>query len=179
MRRDELITLRELVTEEVERRKRIKELLKMDLVKEYLEITKTSPEDLDVNNLPEIINKILETFKITKTNGIYVCTSAYYIDCSITYQDTSYYSRTVDIDSEYADYKIYHDIEDGRMVKANKENNKILIKVFEDNNIVLNPYNTNVNSNGYYEVKTDFFINAIKDGQNKSKKLLLSKYPRI
>ena len=65
------------------------------------------------------------------------------------------------------------------MVKANKENNKILIKVFEDNNIVLNPYNTNVNSNGYYEVKTDFFINAIKDGQTKSKRLLLSKYSRI
>lgn len=179
MKRDELIKLRGLVNAEVERRKRIKELLKSDLVKEYLEIMKISPEELDMDNLPEIINEILESFKITKTNGIYVCTSAYFIDCSITYQDTTYYSRNVDIDSDYAEYKIYQDIEDGRVVKASKEDKLPLIKDFEQNNIVLNPHNTNVFSNGYSEVKGDFFINAIKSGQAKSKKLILSKYPRL
>ena len=102
MKRNELIQLRELVNDEIKRRERIKELLGNKLVMEYLEITNTNPVDLDINNISEIISKILPSFTITKTNGIYVCTSAWYTDYRISYEDTEYYSQYVAIDSEYA-----------------------------------------------------------------------------
>ena len=98
MKRDELIKLRGLVNAEVEK---IKELLKSDLVKEYLEITKMNSKELDMDNLLEIINQIL------------------------------------------------------------------------------NPHNSNVFSNCSSEVKNDFFVKFIKFGQAKSKRLILSKYPRL
>ena len=37
---------------------------------EYLEISKTNPVELDIDNMSEIISKILSSFTITKTNGI-------------------------------------------------------------------------------------------------------------
>ena len=93
MKRNELIKLRELVTKEVERRERIKTLLENELVKEYLELSKIEPNELDSNNIREILNQILNDFTISKTNGIYVCTSASYVDCSICYQDTRYFVK--------------------------------------------------------------------------------------
>ena len=53
------------------------------------------------------------------------------------------------------------------------------MREFENENIILNPYNTSNNRNGYDEVKYDFFETALKNGQAKAKKLVLSKYPRI
>lgn len=183
MKRNELIQLRELVDDEIKRRKRIKELLGNELVMEYLEITKTNPVDLDINNISEIISKILSSFTITKTNDIYVCTSAWYTDYRICYEDTEYYSQYVAIDSEYAECKIYTDIESSKSITAVKEEKerygRPLISTFETDNIVLNPHNISKNQNGYEEVKFDFFETALKDGQAKAKKLVLSKYPRI
>ena len=145
MKRNELIQLRELVNDEIKRRERIKELLKNELVMEYLEITKTNPVDLDINNIKEIISKILSSFTITKTNGIYVCTSAWYTDWEVCYEETNYYSKEVDINSEYAEHKVYTDIESGECIGASKESSnsdrRQLISNFEQNNIVLNPYN--------------------------------------
>lgn len=54
-----------------------------------------------------------------------------------------------------------------------------LISTFESERLVLNPYNTSKNSNGYDEVRLDFFETAIKDSQAKARKLVLSKYPKI
>ena len=90
MRRNELILLKELVNEEISRRKRIKELLKNELVREYLVITGTNEAELDVNNISEILSNILPSFTVTKTNGIYVCTRAWYSECRILYEDTEY-----------------------------------------------------------------------------------------
>ncbi len=50
---------------------------------------------------------------------------------------------------------------------------------FENDNIILNPYNTSTNRNGYDEVKMDFFKTSIEKGQAKAKKLILTKYPRL
>ena len=83
MKRNELIELRELVSNEIKRRERIKNLLKNNLIQEYLRITSTEYKDLDESNITEILEQILSSFEITQTNGIYVCTSAYYIDCDI------------------------------------------------------------------------------------------------
>ena len=183
MRRNELIRLRELVNKEVERRKRIKELLELDLVKEYIELTNAKVKKLDSNNIREILKQILFSHSITKTNEIYVCTSAYYMDYDIVYHDTIDYQKNVEMNSHCATHKIYTDIESGEEISATKELDNDgkgqLISTFEQNNIVLNPYNTYQNWNGYYEVKFDFFETAIKDGQAKAKKLVLTKYPRI
>ena len=182
MTRNELIELRKIVNNEINRRKRIKELLSNDLIQEYLRITNTKLEELDESNIKEILEQILSSFEITQTNGIYVCTSAYYIDCDICYEETNYYSRNVNINSEYAEHRVYTDIESGQIVKGHKEDDrygKPLMREFENENIILNPYNTSNNRNGYDEVKFDFFETAIKDGQTKAKKLVLSKYPRI
>ena len=183
MKKNELVQLRELVEKEKNRRVRIKELLDNELVKEYLLINDIEPVILDYNNTREIIENILKTFNITKTNGIYVCTNAYYFDCQICYEETDYYQRNVNINSKYAEYKIYNDIENGESIKAirkqDKYNSYRLIDEFEDNNIVLNPFNTSDYMNGYNNVRLDFFENSINYGQVKSKNLLLKKYPRI
>ena len=184
MKKDELIKLKELVNDEVNRRKRVNELLKNELVKEYLELNKIRSSELDSNNINEIINNILSTYTITKTNGIYVCTSAYYIDYHVCYEETESYAKHVPINSSDAAYRIYTDIESGERKQAAKDSkNSFLIQTittdFEKENIVLNPYNTSKNNNGYREVRMDFFTNAINYGQTKSKKLLLEKYPRL
>ena len=185
MTRNELIKLRNLVDQEKQRRERIKELLVNPLLQEYLNITSTDYKELAQCNITEILNQILSTFTITKTNGIYVCTGAYYVDCDICYQDTSYYTRSADIDSNIAEYRLYTNIENDKRYKAVKDktirnwDNNPSFNEFESNNIILNPYNTNVDMNGYNEVKYDFFNTAIKDGQAKAKKLVLSKYPRL
>ena len=183
MKRSELIQLKELVTKEVERRENIEKLLESDLIQEYIKITNTKVNKLDSNNIREILKQILSSHSITKTNEIYVCTSAYYTDYDIIYQDTIYYQKNVEMNSERATNKIYTDIESGEAISATKElgadGKGQSILTFEQNNIVLNPYNTHQNLNGYYEVKFDFFETAIKDGQAKAKKLVLTKYPRI
>lgn len=183
MKRSELIRFKKMVNAEIDRRERIKDLLENDLVREYLEITKTNPDNIDTNNISEIIRGILSTFTITETNGIYVCTRAWYEDWCICYEDTSYYSRNVEINSKYAGCKTYTDIESGKIFRAVRDGQdfygKPMISYFEANNIVLNPYNTSKNRNGYDEVKFDFFETVLRDGQAKAKKLVLEKYPRI
>lgn len=175
MKREELISIRNLLNMEVRRRERIKELLQDENVKEYLELTKTEASILDSEDVQDIIQDVLDEFTITESNGIYVCTSASVDDYEIVYQDTNYYSREVPISSPNADHKIYFDIETDKPVRASKKD----IQDFEKNNIVLNPHDTYINSNGYKEVKMDFISNAIKFGQARSKRMLLAKYPRI
>ena len=183
MKRNELIQLRELVNGEVKRRERIEQLLENDLIKEYIELTNSKEIKLDSNNVEEILNQVLSSFSITKTNDIYVCTRAYYIDWNVRYEETNYYSRNVEINSQYAEHRVYIDIESGENIGAIREANGIdrepLISTFEKDNIVLNPYNTWKDGNGYDEVRFDFFETALKDGQAKAKKKILKKYPRM
>lgn len=182
MKKSELIKLRNLVEQEKQRRERIKELLTNPLIQEYLRITSTEYKDLDESNITEMLEQILSSFEITQTNGIYVCTSAYYIDCDICYEETNYYSKNVNINSEYAEHRLYTDIESGKTIKGSKEDDhygRTLMRDFENDNIVLNPYNTSNDRNGYNEVKMDFFKTSIDKGQARAKKLILSKYPRL
>ena len=179
MRKNELIKLRKLVNDEMLRRKRINELLKNKLVQEYLQITKTNSIDLSID-VNDILSRVLELYAITSTNGIYVCTDAYY-----SYSDLYYELKTieVDINSDNAEYKIYKDIESNEEIRAQKSDrnrySEPLISDFEKDNIVLNPYNTYVNNNGFSEVKNDFFIESLNHGQAKARKYILSKYNRL
>jgi len=84
--------------------------LEKEEILEFLEL-KGIKEDktLDIDEW-KIIREILKDFEITKTNGIYVCTGTYFSDCDICYEDTNYYPRAVNFDSDIAEYRIYKDI---------------------------------------------------------------------
>jgi hypothetical protein len=184
MKRDELEKLRTLVEEERTRRVRNNELITNPLVQEYLELHDLEPLNLDPNDYQNIIYHILDDFRITKSNGIYVCISSYIISCSVCYEDTDYSTTFVPVNSHKAEYKIYKDIETGMKKQAARDpDNHLLLKTlisdFERNNIVLNPNNTSTDSNGYMDVKDDFFVTAVTKGQAEAKKLLLKKYPRL
>ena len=184
MTRKELIDLRRLLENEKNRRLRINELLEREDVIEFLKLKVIDENKLDATNEWAILREILEKFEITSTNGIYVCTGTYNIDCRICYEETNWYTEDVDFDSKEREYRIYEDIEDGRIKKAYFEQQLYgrpveLAMHFERDNVVLNPYNTNKGSNGYYEVREMFFTSAIKSGQAKAKKLVLSKFNRM
>ncbi len=183
MTRKELIDLRRLLENEKNRRLRINELLQSEEVIEFLKLKGIEEKPVDIGEWL-ILRKILEKFEITSTNGIYVCTGTYCIDCSICYEETNWYTEDVDFDSKEREYRMYQDIEDGRIKKAYFETPRHgrqveLAMHFERDNLVLNPYNTNKGSNGYYEVREMFFRSAIKSGQAKAKKLVLSKFNRM
>ncbi len=182
MKKYELVKLKRQILEEVQRRKRINELLEVEQIKEFIKLSGVKVESLDSENIKEILFSILNNFTITETNGIYVCTGTYITDCDISYEETTYYSSKVDFDSEYAEYRIYCNIEDEKMKRAYLKpfmSCQLLASEFERNNIILNPYNSSKNSNGYAEVREDFFMTAIEKGQGKAKKLILEKYPRM
>lgn len=184
MTRKELIDLRNQLECEKNRRLRVNELLESEDVIEFLKLKGIDENKLDATNEWAILREILKNFTITSTNGIYVCTGTYCTDCYITYEDTNWYTKEIDFDSKEREYRIYQDIEDGRIKKAYFETPRhgrpvALAMHFERDNIVLNPYNTNKGSNGYYEVREMFFTSAIKSGQSKAKKLVLSKFNRM
>lgn len=183
MKQNELVYLKKTLKYEKERILRINELLQNETVIEFLKLKGINEQLLTVDEW-EIIKKILENYKLTQTNGIYVCTGAFYEDCDICYQETTYYTRAVDLFSEFALYRSYRDIESGIVKHAYLNTSEVgksvvLAKNFEQENIVLNPYGTNKNRNGYDEVRKTFFIEAIKKGQPKAKQLILNRYNRM
>lgn len=153
----------------------------MYLVKEYLSITNTPWVNLDINDIRGILSDILLNYKVTSTNNIYVVTRAYFLDCTICYQETNYFRSNVPIKSLEAENKIYKNIESESIVVASSlsDSNMTLISKFESENIVLNPYNTSNNKNGYDDVRLDFFSTSIEQGQAKAKKLILEKYKKM
>ena len=173
MERKELIYLKKRLQEEIEKRDKIKNLLQQDSVKELISLVEISP-DLFVKEDYELLKLILKNYKITNTNNIYVATKAF----NLNYGYYEMPIRSLNVGS-----RIYTNIEDKSTVKAwiseQAYDKRTITSEFEKDNIVLNPYNTSVNENGYEEVRQEFFENAIKYGQAKSKKLLLSKYPRL
>ena len=76
---------------------------------------------------------------------------------------------------------ILEDIESESIVVASSlsDSNMTLISKFESENIVLNPYNTSNNKNGYDDVHLDFFSSSVEQGQAKAKKLILEKYKKM
>ena len=178
MKREELLYLREELQKEVKKRERIKELLKEDNVQELLNLTSTNYNKFLKNDY-ELLLQILKDYKITNTNNIYVVTSAYYSEFILC--DSLHHN--VPIDSEKVEGKNYVNIESKQLtqawIKERTYDGRIETSEFERDNIVLNPYNLSDNNNGYEEVRMEFIRNALQYGQDKSKKLLLEKYPRL
>ena len=191
MTKYELARLKKLLNEELQRRKRINELLELETTIELQQLLNLNLESYDMDNYTRsILELLLKSYKISKTNGIYVCTDAiYFIDAG--YNHAEYESCSTRIDSEYAERKYYKDIESGLCIKAvdEKEFNDIdglkkrpTIKNFEKSHIILNPYNENSRmheENGYNEVRLDFFEDCVKLGQPKALNRVLAKYPKL
>ena len=79
MKKSELIKLRKMLKEEVERRNKIKELLSNDSVKEFLNLCKLDAGLSSVDNEWQLVKDLLKNFEITSSNGILVCTGCYWL----------------------------------------------------------------------------------------------------
>lgn len=181
MKKQELINLRKYLEEEIERRKRINELLNNTIIKEYISLTGSKVEYQNINK-NTIINEITKDIKYTDTNGIYVWTDAFAYSFDLTYEEYHEYLSSIDYDNPTIKFKRYMNIENYRICSARIEKehpNNILISDFEKENIVLNPYNSSNNNNGFNEIRNDFLSYSLDYGQVKAKKLLLEKYSRI
>jgi len=207
MTQNELVALKKLLKKEQERRKRINELLLNPLIQEFSSLNNLNIQALPNEDRWLILQEILEKFQITESNGILVCTNSYFHDWRINYRETEHYSQEVSFDSEYVEYQFFNDIETGkihvgytedyirRMISEEHEYSRRstvtpsefchdkygrhLVSEILENHIVLNPYNSSKNCNGFYEVKKDFFETSIDEGQAKAKQLILEKYKRM
>jgi hypothetical protein len=206
MKKQELIRLKESLEHEINRRNRINSLLKNDIIMEFITLNGLDINEFDVSNNWVILEELLKDFKITRSNGILVCTGDYITDCSINYQETNYYEERVDFGSNYTQYRMFKDIEtkmkhlgyidnfvqreleydtywSSRKISlsdyCHMKYNYYLISELKDKYILLNPYSSIYDENGFDDVRKDFFTEALNKGQVIAKKMLLKKYPRI
>ncbi len=204
MKKTELIMLKRLLQQEIERRNRINTLLSNGLIQEFLSLNSLDIHELPLDDKWIILEELLKKFIITESNGILVCTNNYIVDCIICYQETNYYVKEVPFDSQYIEYQKFKDIETSKTYiayldsyiqdlidKENKYSTRIkmtpsefchtryrgyLISELKEKYTILNPCNSSKNDNGFKEVQKDFFETAIEKGQPKAKKLILEKY---
>ena len=210
MKREELIKLKKMYNQELERRIRINQLLKEDNVLEYLKLNGINLERMQIEDTWSIIKELLKNIEITETNSILVHTSNYMLECKMCYEETDYYRIAVSFNDNKTEYQTFRNIETGKIytscsddyVKNEFDNNnysyyfpeknesnitlsefchkfynRVLTSELRQKCIILNPYNSSKNQNGYEEVRKDFFETAITKGQTSAKKLILSKYP--
>lgn len=210
MKREELVKLKKMFNQELERRTRINQLLQEDNVLEYLKLNGINLERMQIEDKWSIIKELLKNIEITETNSILVHTSNYMLECKMCYEETDYYRITVPFNDNKIEYQTFRNIETGKIytscsddyVKNEFDNNnysyyfpdknesnitlsefchkfynRVLTSELRQKYIILNPYNSSKNQNGYEEVRKDFFETAITKGQTSAKKLILSKYP--
>lgn len=170
---------RDKVNEVIQNRKDINELLKNEQVLKYLRLTNGSIKEESTENIREIIAELLPGFIVKKSNGIYVCVSAF---CYGIRSSAQFYCKP----SFDADLKNYKDIETGDVVHAGilRHGCEIGIEEFEAKNTVLNPYDTLANDpnyidNGYLQVRQDFFEACYRQTQPKAVAMIKGKYPSI
>ena len=207
MKREELIKLKKLLFQEIDKRNRINELLSYDLIREFLLLNNLNIVKFELDDKWFILEELLKEFQITESNGILVCTGCYLVTCDICYQETNYYSKKVSFDNKYMEYQIFEDIETSKIYKAycdsyikkeleeenryytsvgvtlsefcHKKYGKFLVSELMEKYLILNPYNSSKDSNGIDEVRKDFFTTVIEKGQFKAKQLVLTKYSQM
>lgn len=207
MKRTELTKLKRLLQEETIRRNRIKELMSNNLIQEFISLNNLDIKELPIDDKWSILEGLLKEFEITESNGILVCVGSFITACSICYQETNYYEREVSFDNEYIEYQQFQDIEtskihtaycDNYIQRETEEENKYypkmkiipsefchkrygryLVSELMEKYVILNPYNSSKNSNGFKEVQKTFFTTAMEKGQPKAKQLVMSKYSRM
>lgn len=207
MKKTELIKLKKLLQQEIIKRNKINALLSNELIQEFKSLTNLNINELQLNDNWTILEEILNNFQITESNGILVCTGSYLVCCNIYYQETEYYAKEESFNNPNIEYQIFEDIETRKMYVAYTEKyikdkieeqkkyynieditpsefcykkyGRYLVSDLIKKYIVLNPYNSSENRNGFNDVQKDFFITAIEKGQPKAKQLVLNKYPKL
>lgn len=207
MKKTELIKLKKLLQQEIIKRNKINALLSNELIQEFKSLTNLNINELQLNDNWTILEGILNNFQITESNGVLVCTGSYLVCCNIYYQETEYYTKEESFNNPNIEYQIFEDIETRKMYVAYTEKyikdkieeqkkyynmeditpsefcykkyGRYLVSDLIKKYIVLNPYNSSENRNGFNDVQKDFFITAIEKGQPKAKQLVLNKYPKL
>ena len=115
MKREELIKLKKMYNQELERRTRINQLLKEDNVLEYLKLNGIIPERMQIEDTWSIIKELLKNIEITETNSILVHTSNYMLECKICYAETDYYRLPVPFNDNNTEFQTFRNIETGKI----------------------------------------------------------------
>lgn len=115
MKREELIKLKKMYNQELERRIRINQLLKEDNVLEYLKLNGINLERMQIEDTWSIIKELLKNIEITETNSILVHTSNYMLECKICYEETDYYRLPVPFNDNNTEYQTFRNIETGEI----------------------------------------------------------------
>lgn len=115
MKREELIKLKKMYNQELERRTRINQLLKEDNVLEYLKLNGINPERMQIEDTWSIIKELLKNIEITETNSILVHTSNYMLECKMCYEETDYYRIIVPFNDNKTEYQTFRNIETGKI----------------------------------------------------------------
>ena len=203
MNKSELIQLKKILKNEIDRRNRINELLSNELIQEFLVLNNLNFRKLNASDKWSVLKELLEEFKITETNGILVCIGNYIETCRIYYQETEYYAEEVPFDNQHIQFQTFEDIETSKVHTAYKDKyiersmeddwygvsknmtpsefcaskfRSPLVSELSEKYTILNPTNSSENENGFEDVQKDFFVTAIEKGQSKAKQLVLSKY---
>ena len=158
--------------------RRMKELEKNRYVKEYISLVGLPKNkqkfitDTDDEIISQIYGRYIHRIDERDTNGIYV------------YLGTFRYSSATDVvslgddrvsyDDDRADYRLYQDLEQFASMVVNITD----CKAFEENNTIINP-NGYFKSREYYKIQKEFFITAVKKGQETARKRILKKYPQL
>ena len=115
MKREELIKLKKMYNQELERRTRINQLLKKDNVLEYLKLNGINLERMQIEDMWSIIKELLKNIEITETNSILVHTSNYMLECKMCYEETDYYRIAVSFNDNKTEYQTFRNIETGKI----------------------------------------------------------------
>ena len=179
MKKEELDTIEIALLKEKIKKERIIYLQESKDVEEYLHLL--GMEKQKHETIREILSRIINDYKFTNTNNIWVLTSAFKRFVDSCYEDTYTYLKEVDLLDKSADGRKYTNIENLYINVSffDKKNGYDSVKEFEKNNIVINPRNNKDNMNGLSIVRNEFIMNSINFGEEKSKELLLKKYPRL
>lgn len=132
MKREELIKLKKMYNQELERRTRINQLLKEDNVLEYLKHNGINLERMQIEDTWSIIKELLKNIEITETNSILVHTSNYMLECKICYEETDYYRFPVPFNDNKTEYQTFRNIETGKIYTSCSDN--YVKNEFDNNN---------------------------------------------
>lgn len=132
MKREELIKLKKMYNQELERRTRINQLLKEDNVLEYLKLNGMNLERMQIEDTWSIIKELLKNIEITETNSILVHTSNYMLECKICYEETDYYRFPVPFNDNKTEYQTFRNIETGKIYTSCSDN--YVKNEFDNNN---------------------------------------------
>ena len=131
MKREELIKLKKMYNQELERRTRINQLLKEDNVLEYLKLNGINLERMQIEDMWSIIKELLKNIEITETNSILVHTSNYMLECKMCYEETDYYRIAVSFNDNKTEYQTFRNIETGKIYTSCSDD---YVKTEFDNN---------------------------------------------